>query len=86
MKNIQNHPLYSDYVAMKTREKVLLHEEEEIRKMIRDPKFRKNWTEKMQKEFEQSSRRMISAGKKLDQVEEIIRNDVKSGKKVSKSS
>lgn len=73
---------YPDYVAMRIREQTLLCEEVEIREMIKDPEFRKNWTSIMQHEFDLSCRRMVIARRKLDEIEKVLRNDLKSGKTV----
>ena len=59
---IKNHPLYPEYAQMRIREQKLLHEQEEIGEECKEIE-----------DFKEACRRMISARKKLDDVEKILR-------------
>ena len=61
---IKNHSLYSEYVQMRIRERKLFHEQEEIREECAEIE-----------DFKEACRRMISARKKLDDVEKILREE-----------
>ena len=62
--SIKNHRLYPEYAQMRIREKELLRRQEEIREECAEIE-----------DFKEACQRMISARKKLDYVEKVIRED-----------
>jgi len=61
---IKNHPLYPEYAQMRIRERKLILEQEEIREECAEIE-----------DFKEACKRMISARKKLDNVEKILRKE-----------
>jgi len=62
--SIENHPLYSEYAQMKIRQRELFHRQEEIREECAEIE-----------DFKEACRTFVSAGKKLDNVEKILREE-----------
>lgn len=62
--SIKSHPLYPEYAQMRIRERKLLCDEEEIRGDCKE-----------NKDFQDSCRTFASARKKLDDVEQILREE-----------
>jgi len=62
---IKNHPLYPEYAQMRIRQRELFRRQEEIREECAEIE-----------DFKEACRRMISARKKLDDVEKILRKEM----------
>jgi len=61
---IKNHLLYPEYAQMRIRQRELFCRQEEIREECAELE-----------DFKEACRRMISASKKLDDVEKILRDE-----------
>ena len=62
---IKNHPLYPEYATMRIRQRELFSEQEEIREECAEIE-----------DFKEACRTFVSASKKLDDVEKILRKEV----------